>query len=59
MRKNTTSVNYDFDEMIREARLQRTAAIAHRLVDAAIALDNAVKSVFGGAAPKTLAKQGS
>lgn len=58
--RNSTSVNYDFDEMIREARLQRTAAIAHGIVDAAAAIGHAVRSVFGMSARKsTLAKLGS
>ena len=58
--RNTTTLSYDFDEMIRQARLQRTAAIAHGLVDAAIAIGKAFKSAFGSATPKTtLVKQGT
>ena len=47
--RNTTSVNYDFDELIREARLQRSAAIAQGIVNAAIKIDNAIRSAFGQA----------
>lgn len=59
--RNTDSLNYhDFDQLIREARLQRSEALAQALVAAATAIGNAVKSVFGAAVPKaTLAKQGA
>ena len=47
--RNTTTVHYEFDELIREARLQRNAAVVQGIVDAATAIGNAAKSVFGGA----------
>ena len=57
--RNTTTLNYnDFDQLIREARLQRSAALAQAIVAAATAIGNAVKSAFGVTAPNsTLPKQ--
>ena len=59
--RTTNTLNYhDFDQLIREARLQRSAALAQAIVAAAMAIGNAVKSVFGAAVPKaTLPKQGA
>ena len=47
--RNTTSVNYEFDELIREARLQRSAAIAQGIFGAVIAIDNAIRAAIGKA----------
>ena len=47
--RNTTSVNYDFDELIREARLQRSAAIGQGIVAAVTAIHHAIRAAIGKA----------
>ena len=43
---SNSTTNYDFDQLIRDARLQRTAAIAGALVQGVQAIGNALKHAW-------------
>ena len=56
--KQTTSMNsHDIDELVRQARLQRSAAMAQAIVGAAMNIGSAVKSAFGTIALSETPKQ--
>ena len=55
MRTPTPTINHDLDKLIAQAHLQRSAAIGAMLVDAGVAIANAVRHVFSTARARNVA----
>lgn len=53
MSNRTATTNHEFQRLIREARMQRSAAMAQLLVDGVVFVGTALKRVFGFVKPRT------